>query len=91
MRDTSLEAYQQLTKVNEKQKLVLETIKKIYPCTDQDIATHLGWPINRVTPRRGELEKLNLIESDGKKKTPSGRSAHTWRITVRDQQQLALF
>jgi predicted ArsR family transcriptional regulator len=91
MRDTSLEAYEKLTQVNQKQKLVLDAIKFLTPCTDQEIAQRLGWPINRVTPRRGELEKMKLIESHGKTKTSSGRSAHTWRPTVRDPQQLALF
>lgn len=91
MRDTSIEAYYSLVKVNQKQKMVLDTIKQIYPCTDQDIATKLDWPINRVTPRRGELEKLSLIESKGKQLTSSGRRAHAWQPIFHKPQQISLF
>lgn len=48
------------------------------PC-DQDIAGFLDWPINRVTPRRGELEALGLIVRGGIKRGPSGRKTSWWR------------
>lgn len=38
-----------------KRKLVFEAIKVLQPCSDADVAKYLGWGINRVTPRRGEL------------------------------------
>ena len=35
------------------------------PCSDRQIANLLGWEINRVIPRRRELEKANRIYSIG--------------------------
>lgn len=80
-RDTSLEAYKELTRLNYKQKRVFEIIQKRQPCTDQQISEALGWPINRVTPRRGELERKGIVVSAGKVKTSSGRRAHAWRLS----------
>ena len=90
-RDTSREAYEGLTRLNYKQKRVFETIQQRQPCTDQQIAEALGWPINRVTPRRGELEKGGVIVSAGKVRTSSGRNAHSWRLTKQQPgKQIAL-
>ena len=47
---------------------VLIAVKKLQPCNDRQIAEYLKWPINRVTPRRGELEKANLVVCAGKRK-----------------------
>ena len=81
MRDTSLEAYRSLENLNEKQKTVYWTIKNRGPIADIQIAELLQWPINRVTPRRNELEKASLIHSKKKIKTSTGRSAHAWVVT----------
>lgn len=49
---------------------VLEAIKELckkppFMCYDKQIARHLGWDINRVTPRRGELLTSKLVEEAG--------------------------
>ena len=79
MRNTSLQAFQQLTHLNDKQQSVLVYINGHPDCTDKDIAEGLDWAINRVTPRRGELENLGLIISSGYR-LQDKRKAHTWRI-----------
>ena len=78
MRDTSLEAYQKLTHLNSKQQSVLVYIHGHPDCTDVEIAEGLGWTINRVTPRRGELENMGYIKSSGRRHQ-NGRHAHAWR------------
>ncbi len=81
IRDTSLEAYRTLANLNEKQKAVYNVIKSRQPIPDIQIAEILEWPINRVTPRRNELEKAKLIYSKKKVVTSTGRSAHAWVTT----------
>ena len=90
IRDTSLEAYESLDKLNHKQKMVFDIIKNKQPCTDQQIAAYLGWPINRVTPRRGELEKGGVIVDAGKVMTASGRRAHCWRVKSVEGEQIRM-
>ena len=79
MRDTSLAAYNQLTNLSDKQQSVLVYVHGHADCTDKEIAEGLGWQINRVTPRRGELEGLGLVVSSGYK-LQNGRRVHTWRV-----------
>jgi DNA-binding MarR family transcriptional regulator len=79
MRDTSLTAYNQLKHLNDKQQSVLIFIHGHPDCTDKEIATGLAWTINRVTPRRGELETKGYITSTGVK-LQDNRKAHTWKL-----------
>ena len=68
MRSSSKEAYAII--IDKLPKCRLEVLKAIRtakkPVCDRDIADQLGWTINRVTGRRGELENLGLIESVGR-------------------------
>jgi len=79
MRDTSLASYNQLTNLSDKQQSVLIVIHGNPNCTDLEISKQLGWAINRVVPRRYELEKAGWIKSSGYK-LQNGRKVHTWRI-----------
>jgi hypothetical protein len=64
-----------------KQGKVLRYIMDHPESTDREIANGLKWPINTVTPRRGELEGM-LIEQVGVKKSEdTNRPAMTWRAT----------
>jgi len=87
---TSRPAYEEAkTNIGDKQLKVFETIKKLGPCTDAQIADFLGWPINRVTPRRGELIDLKMIIADGKRRDQkTKRLVNFWRIKT---QTLTLF
>jgi DNA-binding MarR family transcriptional regulator len=60
----SREAYEGLD-LNARQAEVLSAIEEIGPCTDMEIAAHLGWEINRVTGRRGELVEKGLVVKAG--------------------------
>src|ERR1019366_3610049 len=60
--DTSLFAYSLATQdLGAKQKEVLDALRFFPDATNAEIAAHLSWPVNRVTPRTGELMKIGLI------------------------------
>lgn len=82
MRNTSLMAWTEISpKLGEKQKIVYGIIEKHQPITDKNIANILGWSINCVTPRRGELEKLGLVISNGlTRDEKTKRLMHWWII-----------
>lgn len=82
IRETSLQAYEEAKQtLSAKQQAVYDYIAINGEVCDQDIAAGLGWPINRVTPRRGELLKLGEIQDQGARPCPSsGRRVHYWTI-----------
>lgn len=49
--------------------------------SDQDVAAWLGWTINRVTPRRGELQDHGLVLMAGHKTAATGRKVAYWAPT----------
>jgi hypothetical protein len=51
--------------LSKKQKLVYDAIKFLGVTSDKKISQFLHWPINTVTPRRGELVKLGLLTKCG--------------------------
>jgi hypothetical protein len=60
---------------------VFIAIRKLQPCNDRQIAEYLKWPINRVTPRRGELMENELVVFAMKREDPaSGRTVNWWKI-----------
>ena len=62
IQDTSLFAYSVATQNRgKKQKEVLDALRFFPDATNAEIAERLGWPVNRVTPRTGELIKMGLI------------------------------
>jgi len=82
---TSLDAYLHISERHlcNAQKKVYETISRLGEASDKDIAEVLGWPINRVTPRRGELHGMNRIICTGERQDPrTHRREMIWR-TVR--------
>ena len=67
-------------KLSEKQKEVYDAMRMYNrPFTDKDIATFLGWPINCITNRRGEIAKKGLIRKAGTV-FQSGRPATLWEV-----------
>ena len=48
--------------------------------TDQAVALRLGWAINRVTPRRGELVEQQRIYKAGVVKGWTGRRMAWWQL-----------
>lgn len=54
--------------------------------TDKQIAAHLAWPINRVTPRRGELHEKGLVARARLTVDPeTGRDVSVWRLEPTQQ------
>ncbi len=86
IQETSLLAYISIQpELNQKQAEVLRAIQELNehsgPCTDLEIAHHLGWAINRITPRRKELQEQGYISPAGRRLQETGRSAITWVAT----------
>jgi hypothetical protein len=51
------------------------------PICDHQIATLLHWPHHCVTPRRGELVQMGLVESAFiKEGPPNGLEVHFWQV-----------
>lgn len=79
-RETSREAYRSLENINRKQREVYETIKHLGSACNYEVARYLGWPINAVTPRTGELVSYELVEESHRAVSPTGRKAIYWKV-----------
>jgi hypothetical protein len=81
---TSILSYiETLPHVNEKQAVMFKKLKELYSTavSDRELGKLLGWSINTVTPRRGELDKLGLLEEcDLVFDLETKRWAKTWRL-----------
>lgn len=66
-------------KLGKNQQLVLEALEEIFPATNKQIAKHLGWEINSITPRVGELRTKKKVVKAFVGKDESGRSAIFWK------------
>ena len=88
---TSLPAYKENKEGKDRCRQVIFTaIRKLGECTDKSLSEHLGWPINRVTPRRGELVTAGLVESAGLRTDPkTNRKVNYWKVVeVKVKQEL---
>jgi len=81
IQQTSLMAFKEVKQeLGERQRQVLSLFANAVVLSDQDIAYSLRLPINSITPRRNELEKLNLIIYCGtKKSTYTGKSVRIYK------------
>lgn len=81
MNKNSLLAYKNLTpELTKRQAEVFEIFQNGGEYTDQEVAQKLGWPINRVSGRVGDLIKLNKIVVAGRKQQ-NGSTCRVCRIT----------
>lgn len=81
IQQTSLLAYLEVKpNLGQRQNDVLNAIMFLGKCTDQQIMKHLGWPINCITNRRGELLKKGLIKEAGLIKNEGNRLVTTWEV-----------
>lgn len=84
MRQTSLDAYAVLQvskKLSLNQILIIDLFKKLngHPLSNMDVATMLGWSINRVTPRVNELVKSGVLMHCGYKvQLETGKRVMLW-------------
>ena len=81
IQDTSLHAYALATQnLGARQKQVLDALRFFPDATNAEIAAHLAWPINRVTPQMKELREQGLVLGAGRRACRvTGGTAHTWR------------
>jgi hypothetical protein len=79
--DTSLWAYQLAAKdLGAKQKAVLDALRFFPDATNAEIAAHLKWPVNRITPRILELRGMDLVFDAGRRRCRvTGSMAHCWK------------
>lgn len=86
VQQTSLEAwYEVKDSLGERQLELLKVFKdnpdKVF--TDQELSVRLGLPINCITPRRLELERMKLINCVGKVQVyyaKTNRSVMTFKL-----------
>jgi hypothetical protein len=81
---TSLDAYDSVN-LTDRQVEVLQAGEQLGRFTDTDLAAHLGWPINRITPRRGELVDAGLFVKCGERLGPMGRRCSVWQLKKQEQ------
>ena len=82
MQQTSLLAYEELNKggLSVRQTSVLRAIKRCGVVSDKSLANVLNWPINCVTPRRGELVKAGVVVEVGVA-LENGRKVLVWGLS----------
>lgn len=81
MTQTSLEAFLDIQdKLGNRQQTVLNALREIAPATNKQLAKHLGWEINSVTPRILELRKLGKVIRYPEYSYENGRKACQWRV-----------
>ena len=59
---------------------VLVALWELGSGSDNDIAAKLGWEINRVTGRRGELAEMLLVEQIGTEPGPYRYPRSIWKV-----------
>lgn len=86
LQQTSLEAWIRIqAELGEKQAHVFSVFKHSRePLTNMEVASLLGWSINRVTPRVFELRERGLLKEACKRPCSiTGRMAIAWKKTLR--------
>lgn len=78
--DTSLEAARSMISHAETIRSMVYEALAANPMTDIELSSHLQLSENTVRPRRVELTHKGLVESIGRKKTPSNRWANIWGV-----------
>lgn len=77
--DTSKMAYAKIYEsLGRRQHEVYEALKELTVASNEELADHLGWPINRVTGRITELKKFGLVDVHGLGMNRSGHTAKLW-------------
>lgn len=82
--ETSLPAYNSIKDdLSFKQKQVWDALYTQGEMTDQELSSFLKWPINTITPRRGELFEKGWVVMAGTKIGATKRSCVKWRAIVK--------
>lgn len=79
---TSVAAYQGLA-LGDRQARVRQAIASLGTACNQQLADHLGVPVNQITGRVFELRKLGVVtESHKATWAPTGKTVIFWQIAV---------
>lgn len=81
IQDTSLHAYALATQhLGAKQKQVLDALRFFPDATNAELAAHLRWPVNRITPRMLEVRQMGLALEAGRRMCKvTGGTAWAWK------------
>lgn len=72
-----------LPTLGERQQTVLKALTSVPDATHRELKEMLGWEINTVTPRVGELVNLGHVEEAGKRQCRiTKRMVIAWRSTL---------
>ena len=83
---SSLPAYKEQGKDFTRQQVFI-AIRKLGICNDREITEYLGWKINCVTNRRGELVTKGLVVMAAKKLDPqTNRTVSYWEVKTENYQ-----
>lgn len=78
---TSKTAYQKIQGLlGDRQMQVYEAIGELGIASNEMIADHLKWPINRVTGRVTELRRYGLVDVEGLGRNKTGFTAKLWGV-----------
>lgn len=85
LQQSSLDAFEEvMPKLIGRRLEVYNAIKRLGEASDLDISKYLNLPINSITPRRNELQKLRLIECAGMKLSESNVHVAVWRAKLQN-------
>jgi len=84
VQQTSIDAYHSIQpSLGSKQlqvlKLLCSATRNGMDMTDMELGKALHWPVNTVTPRRGELVGMELVVEACVRVNVTGRRAKAWR------------
>jgi transcription initiation factor IIE alpha subunit len=81
IQETSLWAHEIASKnLGAKQKQVLDALRFFPDATNAEIAAHMAFSVNRITPRILELREMGLVFDAGRRRCKvTGGTAHAWR------------
>jgi predicted transcriptional regulator len=81
MNENSLAAFERITSnLPQSQRRVICALEAFGPQTAEEVAINIGVAWHKISGRFGELRKMGLIMSVGKKLTSSGNQADVWDV-----------
>lgn len=79
IKKNSLIAYDSIKPaLNKNQSIVLNNLRIYGPASNYELAKRIGWDINCVTPRTGELKSMGRIDAQFDRIGHKGRPETVW-------------
>ncbi len=83
IQDTTVTTYYAKVKptLGDRQRVIWQALNEREDWTNSELASHLDWPINTVTPRVKELRDIGIVEAAGKRLCRvTGLKVNAWRV-----------